>query len=130
LTLYYIKPNVRQRIRERRRIGRRHCGCILTPQSLAWIWRYWVSLQWKVGAMHSHKFTHVRHTLLIRSRTLCIRYSYARVRYAYVTHTLAYVMHTLLIRSHTLCIRYSYARIRYAYVSHTLLWWTVVDSSG
>jgi len=70
---------------------------------------YWDSPQWKVGAIHSHKFTQVMHTLFIRSLTLCIRYSYARIRYAYVNHTLAYVMHTLLIRSHTLCIRYSYA---------------------
>jgi len=31
--------------------------------------------QWKVVAIHSHKFTHVMHTLLKRSRTLCIRYS-------------------------------------------------------
>ena len=51
---------------------------------------------------------------------LCTLNTNARVRYAYVTHTLAYVMHTLLIRSHTLCIRYSYARVRYAYVTHTL----------
>jgi len=70
------------------------------------------------------------HTLLIRSRTLCIRYPYARIRYAYVTYTLTYVMHTLPIRSHTLCIRYSYARIRYAYVTHTQPRQTVVDSSG
>jgi len=38
---------------------------------------------------HSYKFTHSMHTFLIRSRTLCIRYLYARIRYAYVTHTLA-----------------------------------------
>jgi len=59
------------------------------------------------------------HTLPIRSRTLCKRYSYARIRYAYVTHTLAHVMHTLFIRSHALCIRYSYAGIRYAYATMT-----------
>jgi len=56
-------------------------------------------------AIHSHKFTHVMHTLLIRSRKLCVRYSYARIRYAYVTHTLEYVMHTLLIRLYTQRIR-------------------------
>jgi len=60
------------------------------------------------------------HTLLICSHTLCIRYSYARLRYAHVTHAFAYVMHTLLIRSLTLYIRYSCARIRYAYVTHML----------
>jgi len=43
---------------------------------------------------------------------LCTLNSYARVRCAYVTHTLAYAMQTLLIRSHTLCIRYLYACIR------------------
>jgi len=49
------------------------------------------------------------HILLIRSRTLCTRYSYARIRYAYV-------MHTLLTRLHTLCIRYLiYACIRNTY---------------
>jgi len=58
--------------------------------------------------------------LLIRSRTLCIRYSYARIRFACVTHTLAYVLHEFLIRSHTCCMRYSYARIRFACVTHTL----------
>ena len=52
----------------------------------------------------------VMHTLLIRSRTLCMRYSNARTRYVYVIHTLAYVMDTLLIHWHTI----------YAYVTHTL----------
>ena len=50
----------------------------------------------------------VMHTLLIRSRTLCMRYSNARTRYVYVIHTLwiRYLytgiryMHTLLIRYH------------------------------
>jgi len=32
----------------------------------------------------------VTHILLIGSHTLCIRYSYARIQYAYVIHTLAY----------------------------------------
>jgi len=31
---------------------------------------------------------------------LGIRYSYARIRYGYVTYMLAYVMHKLLIRYH------------------------------
>jgi len=69
------------------------------------------------SAIHSHRFTHVLHTLLICSHMLCIRY-------AYVTNTLAYVMHTLLIRYHTLCIRYSYAHIRYAYITHTVVYAT------
>jgi len=109
LTLYYIKRNGRLRRREGMRIlriGRRHVACILTPRSLAWKWRYWDSPQWKVGAIHSHKFPHYIHIVL---------------------NTLANVMHTLLIRyayvTHTLCIRY-------ANVTHTLPWRTVVDSSG
>ena len=31
----------------------------------------------EIGATHSHGFTHVMHTLHIRSHTLYIRYSYA-----------------------------------------------------
>jgi len=52
--------------------------------------------QWKVGAIHSHKFTYDMHTSLIRSRTLCIRYSYARIHYTYVTHTLVYATHKVI----------------------------------
>jgi len=96
-------------------------ACILTRLSLVWKWMYWDSPQWKVSAIHSHRFTHVMHTLLIRSHTVCIGYSYARVRYAYVTQTLAYVINRLFIRLNTL-------RIWNDMVKYATL--TVVDRSG
>jgi len=88
LTFYYIKRNGRQRRRERRTIGRRHFACILILRSLVCKLD---SLQWKVGAIHSHKFTHIMHTLLILSRMLCIYYSYARIRYAYLYTFIQYI---------------------------------------
>ena len=84
---------------------------ILTPRSLVWKWVNWNSPLWKVCAIQSHSITHFTHELAFAMHTLytlCIRYSYARIRYAYV-------MDTLLIRSQTLCIRYSYACLRYAF---------------
>ena len=59
------------------------CACILTPRSFF--------RKEGTGTVHSGKSV-----LLLCFHTLCIRYSYAR------------------IRSHTLWIRYSYACIRYA----------------
>ena len=45
--------------------------------------------------------------IVIGSHVLCALYSYARIQYVYVTHTLAYVMHTLLVRYHTLCMQHT-----------------------
>ena len=87
--------------RHRRRIGHIHITCILAPQNEVWKRRYWDSPQWKVGAIHSHKLTHVMHTLLIRPRTLRMRYSYAHIRYSYAHMRYVYVTHTRVYTTHT-----------------------------